>query len=84
MIRPLVAAALAAGVGVSACGDRAAKVHTPTATAEVSTNLPEEKVSKGQLEAAAAIAAVAASVPGDNTVLPDPVPASNTLIEVNP
>lgn len=82
MIRLLFAAVVA--VGVSGCGERAAKVHTPTATAEVTTSLPEEQVSKEQLESAAANAAVAASVPGDNTVLPDPVPASNTLIEVKP
>jgi hypothetical protein len=78
------ALAIASTLTLGGCGERAAEVRTPTATAEVRTNLPEEQLSQAQLAEAAANAAVAASAPGANTVLPEGTPASNTLIEVSP
>ena len=78
------AAAATCALMLGGCGEREAEVRTPTATAEVKTTLPEEQLSQAQLAEAAANAAVAASAPGANTVLPEGASASNNLIEVAP
>ena len=69
---------------IGGCGEREAEVRTPTASAEVKTSLPEEQVSQAQLAEAAANAAVAASAPGANTVVPEGASTPNNLIKVAP
>ena len=76
--------AIAGVLMIGGCGEREAEVRTPTASAEVKTSLPEEQVSQAQLAEAAANAAVAASAPGANTVLPEGVSGPNNLIKVAP
>ena len=82
----LVRAAVAAGLacsGLAGC-DRKAEVETPTASATVSTGRSEAEISTPALEHAAANAAVAASAPGENTILPEGASKSDPLIKVSP
>jgi hypothetical protein len=80
----LAAAALVASLFVTGCGQRKAEVETPTASATVSTGRSEAEIPTPALEHAAANAAVEASQPGENTILPEGASKTDPLIKVSP